>query len=888
MLGASKKLGAIALLGLCCAGAVSAPAATPVADNWVADPETQFLLDVRLRSLRLGDGVRAYQTPEGTCVVFGDFLNALDVPLKIDLAAKKAVGWAFKEEHNISIDASVSVVTYGKTTESIPRGAIRETAEGWCVETASLARWFGIGVKSKTNASALMLESEAKLPVELAIEREKRAAKIKPAKFDLGTLPQIRLPYRMWRAPALDFVVSGGLTYRARDGVRVDRSSSVYAAGEIARLSYDAQVSTDSKGVPNQLRLHAYRSDPEAGLLGPLRATHFGVGDVEGLDLGLGGTGVSGRGAVVTNRPLFNPTAFDKTRFEGDLPVGWEAELYRNGELLAFARPTSGRYAFEDVQLLYGENQISIILYGPQGQIRTREEMINVGQENVPPGKTWYWAGANQPERDVVAFRESVEALLLPKVQAAVSLEHGLDERTSVGAIARAMLVGDERVTFVEGSVRRSIGPALVEVAGGWESGGGRAARAQFAAKFGKVNVNGEAVVASNFHLDGQPRRSVKDFRLSADAPITIGRTFVAAHSDVTLTKYSNSSTQLEAAARLSTTLRRFNLATDLRYRRQFASGLSPPGQMEVSLIGSGGIGNVRLRGSSTMEVVPEARFRAAELSAYWSASERVDWEGAIAYEAGAKRARARISHVRRIDTMALSVTGEAATDGSVAVGFNLNFSLDPGAGLSLSRQPLAAAGAVRARVYRDRNDNGVRDPTEPFEKGTLVTTGTRVSAKPTDDRGTVLVGGLATFTPVAVGIDAGSLNDPNLVPRKALQVVVPRPGVPAEVEIALVGGGEIEGAVVKSGGIGFEGLTLELIDEAGRVVATTQTDYDGYFLFERAAYGRYSIRVAEGSAIAAKILPNLNAKAEVNEDRSTARLGAIPVTSIPQIASSD
>jgi hypothetical protein len=883
----SKKLGVIALLGLCCAGAIGAPAATPASDNWVADPEAQFLLDVRLRSLRLGDGVRAYETPEGTCVIFGDFLNALDVPLKIDLSAKKAVGWAFKEEHKILIDAASGVVTYGKITGNIPTGAIRETAEGWCVDSASLAKWFGIGVKPKTNASALILESEAKLPVELAIEREKRAAKIKPARFDLSTLPQIKLPYRMWRAPALDFVVSGGLTYRAHDGVRVDRSSSVYAAGEIARLSYDAQVSTDSKGVPNRLRLHAYRSDPEAGLLGPLRATHFGVGDVEGLDLGLGGTGVSGRGAVVTNRPLFNPTAFDKTRFEGDLPVGWEAELYRNGELLAFARPTGGRYAFEDVQLLYGENQISIVLYGPQGQIRTREEMINVGQENVPPGKTWYWAGANQPERDVVALRESVEALLLPKVQAAFSLEHGVDERTSVGAIARAMLVGDERVTFVEGSVRRSIGPALVEVAGGWETGGGRAARAQFAAKFGKVNLNGEAVVASNFHLDGQPRRSVKDFRLSADTPISIGRTFIAAHSDVRLTKYANSS-QLEAAARLSTTLRRFNLATDLRYRRQFASGLSPPGQMEVSVIGSGGIGNVRLRGSSTMEIAPEARFRAAELSAYWSASERVDWEGAVAYDAAAKRARARISHVRRIDTMALSVTGEAATDGSLAVGFNVNFSLDPSQGLSLSRQPLAAAGAVRARVYRDRNDNGVRDSSEPFEKGAFVTTGTRVAATPTDDRGMALVGGLATYMPIAVGIDASSLDDHNLVPKKALQVVVPRPGVPVEVEIGLVGGGEIEGAIVKSGGIGFEGLALELVDENGRVAATTRTDYDGYFLFERVAYGRYTVQVARASALAAKILPNLNAKAEVTEDRSTARMGSIPVIPSPQIASAE
>src|SRR6476661_4741499 len=112
MLQASKKLRAVTLIGLVCAGAISAPAATPIADGWSADPESQYLLDVNLRRLRLGDGVRAYQTPEGTCIVFGDFLNALDVPMKIDLAAKKASGWAFKEQHKISIDVSTGVVTY--------------------------------------------------------------------------------------------------------------------------------------------------------------------------------------------------------------------------------------------------------------------------------------------------------------------------------------------------------------------------------------------------------------------------------------------------------------------------------------------------------------------------------------------------------------------------------------------------------------------------------------------------------------------------------------------------------------------------------------------------------------------------------------------------------
>ncbi|WP_395624294.1 collagen binding domain-containing protein [Sphingomonas daechungensis] len=886
MLRGGKILGAFALVGALCAGA---PAATPFADSWSADPEGQFLLDVNLHRLRLGDGVRAYATPEGTCIVFGDFLAALDVPMKIDLAAKKASGWAFKEEHRISIDIASGAVTYGKSTENLVKGAVRETPEGWCVDSTALARWFGIGVKPNTNGSALILESDAKLPVELAIEREKRAAQIKPAKFDLSTLPQVKLPYRMWRAPALDFVVSGGVTYRANDGVRVDRSTSIYAAGEIAHLSYDARLSTDSKGIPSSLRVSAYRSDPDAKLLGPLKATHFGFGDVIGLDSGLGGSGASGRGAVVTNRPLFNPTAFDKTRFEGDLPVGWEAELYRNGELLAFARPTgSSRYVFEDVQLLYGENQISIVMYGPQGQIRTREEMINVGQENVPKGKTWYWAGANQPGRDVIAFHDSPDTLNLPKAQAAVSVEHGIDDRMSVGAIARTMLMGDERLTFVEGSIRRSIGPALVAVGVAWENGGGKAARAQVLAKFGKVNVSGEALLTDNFHLEGQRlRRSGKDFKLAVDAPFTVGKTFVSAHSDVRLIKYEDNSSQLEAAARLSTTLRRFNLATDVRYRRQYlANGPAPPGELEVSLIGSGGIGNVRLRGYGTFEVAPERRFRAAELSAYWSASEHVDWEGAVAYDPGAKRGRMRVSHIRRINTLALAVTGEAATDGSVAVGFNLNFSLDPNHGFGLSREPLAAAGAVRARVYRDRNDNGVRDPSEPFEKGALITTGTRITEKTTDERGSVLVGGLATFTPVAVGVDTTSLADPNLVPKKALQVVVPRPGVPAEVEIGLVGGGEIEGAIVKNGGLGFEGLTLELVDAQGKVIATTQTDYDGYFLFERAAYGRYTIRVAKDSAVAAKILPDLNTSTELTEERSVARLGSIQVTRIPTVAS--
>jgi hypothetical protein len=878
VLGGRKWLRKAAMLLALCAGGLAAAPAQAAAPAWAADPDDQFLLDVQIHQLRLGDGVRAYNTPEGTCVVLGDFLTTLDVPMHIDLTAKKASGWAFYETNRISIDYAGLTASHGGKSEPIAPGTIRETPEGWCVQATALARWFEIGVKPMTAGSVLLLQSEKKLPVELAMEREQRAARIKPAKFDLSSLPQVRIPYRMWRAPALDFVVSGGVTYRAQDGVRVDRQTSIYAAGEIAHLSYDAQVSTDQRGMPSSLRLRAYRSDPDGHLLGPAKATHFGFGDVEGFDSKLTGTAAYGRGAVITNRPLTSQSAFDRSRFEGDLPAGWEAELYRNDELLAFAKPSSDqRYVFDNVQLLYGENRIRIVLYGPQGQIREREETINVGQDNAPPGKTWYWAGFNQPSRDIVTLNKPPDGQNLPRAQATVALEHGIDDRTSVAALAREMLIGDEHVTFVEGTVRRSIGRAMLEVGGSRESNGGMAGRAQLLGKIGAMNINAQALVANDFHLNGGQLRNLRDYSLSLDAPLKLGRTVLPAHADVRLTDTMDGTKQLDAAARLSANFERFDLATEVHYQRQFlSSGVRSPGVTTIDLIGSGHIGDVRLRGTTEFDVSPRPQLRTAELEAYWSAGENTDWDGQLVYEGTAHRARARVSYIRRISTMAVALTGEAATDGSLAFGINLNFSLDPRHGFALSRQTLAQSGEVHATVYRDLNDNGIHDSGEPLEKGAMVTTGAQQAEKATDSKGSVVVGGLIPFQPIAVGLDVTSLADPMLVPKKALQVVVPRPGIPAEVEIGLVGGGDVEGALVKSGGVGFEGVDLELVDSAGKVVATQRTDYDGFFLFERVAYGSYTIRVSANSAAAAKIAADLGIHLTVNPDKALIRLGTI------------
>ena len=897
-----KALAVLALLG---AGtAVSASA--PVGDRWVADPDEQYMLDVNIHHLTLGDGARAYGTPEGTCIVFGDFLQALDVPMKIDLQTHKASGWAFKQANVLNIDAAARTVTHNGKSESIATTDIREVPEGWCVDSKALARWFALDLTPDTSVSMLTVESKDKLPVELAMERRNRAGMLKKdASLDLGGIPMVRLPYRMWRAPALEFIVNAGVTYHASSGLQVDRSASIYAAGEIAAMSYSAAIQGDLGGLPTSVRATLYRSDPDGELLGPLKATHVAVGDVEGLASAFGGGTGSGRGAVITNRPLTHPGTFDRTEFSGELAPGWDAELYRNGSLIGFynGEANDGRYHFRDVDLLYGDNEFDIVLYGPQGQVEHRREEANIGRDNVPPGKLWYWAGVRQPGTDLISFAHKTDppptpstVLAKPLRQSApelsVDVEYGVDDRLSVGALIRSTIIQDERMTFVEGSVRRSLGVALVEVAGALDTHGRMAGRAQVVAKLGSVNIH-----AASFYTNGFGTVSDKalksEQRLGLSAPVKLGSIRLPVGADVRLLKRMDGTSAIDASTRLGAQIGRFNLSSETRYTRELkrraADGDLAPEKLEASLIGTARLGRVRLRGLTRFDIIPHSRFRSAEMTASWSAGEHTDWEGGLAYEADFRRVRARVSHVHRFDMMGVALTGEAASDGSVAAGVSLNFSMDPFRGhFRPTSDKLASSGAVNARVYEDLNENGRRDAGEPVAARALITAGMRPSDRATDSGGEVTLGGLAPYVPVAIGIDQSSLDNPALTPEKPAQLIIPRPGVSAMVDIALVGGGSVEGIAVRDDHREYEGLDIELIDAAGHVVATARSDLDGYFLFERVRYGHYRLRLTSDTAAAIHAPRELAAEVEVTHERPLARIGMVTVKPAPQLATAE
>lgn len=863
----------------------------PALADWQPDPDEQWLFELRTSRYRLGDGVRGYARGTRACVDLGDMILALDLPIRLDRQLRRATGWAFDERRTLTIDRESGRVTVASHSEALAPGTIVDTPEGWCVDPEKLGEWLGVSLTSDLGNSILILESDTQLPFELAAQRRARAAQIRPqTSFNLADLPQATRPYRMFQMPSVDVAASAAVVHDARAG-RTTRLTQVelFASGEAFGASFDARFATNNDGAPQSLRVRAYRSDPAGGLLGPLRATHVAAGDVTSFSSPLSTQPVAGRGAIVTNRPLDLPEAFDRTTFRGDLPEGWDAELYRNGQLLGFASPDgNGRYEFVDVRLMYGMNRFEIVLYGPQGQVRRQVINIPVGMDAIPPQQTYYWAGFVQEDRDLVPLRDDKRPF--PRGwRATIGLERGLSRRMSVGAWATTLMIEDRRYTMVDASLRQSIATTLLELSGSYQSGGGRAARLFWLGTVGGNHFQLESLWAFNGYRSDRISLGIRgQHTLSWDRTVRIGQSVLPVHVGGRYLQRVDGQNRVEIGTRVAANWRNLSFTGQIDWLHSLSrSGTPAQDDVVATVLANARIGRYRLRGEAHIGLAGSGSEDKVALVAEWSQSERTDWRVELGYETGLGRARAGVAYTRRFDRLALTGYAEAATDGSLAAGISLSFGLGPDprdGGIRFSRQRLASEGQALATVFYDDNGDGLRQADEALAEGVVLTAGNAVADTPTGADGQALVGELTPFRPVVIGIDESSLGNPLVRPAVPGVVVTPRPGVFTELTLPLVSAGEVEGSLVRSGGSGIEGVDLEIVDARGNVRATTRTDFDGFFLFESVPYGRYQLRV---SALAAQAVGIDQALAPVLLDRAhqRVRLGALSVNARSDLA---
>ncbi len=673
------------------------------AADWSPSDDDALLFELRSGTIRLGDGVRGYSRVDDQCVVLADVVLALDLPIRVDRTSGRASGWVFAEAETLSVDSRANTVELAGRRRALSSGAVSVVPEGWCVGTAELGRWLGVTLRPDLANASLHIEASRKLPFELAAERRSRAASLRPARaFDLATLPQAATPYRAWRTPAVDVVASAGVTRLADTPMRRDVRFEIFASGEVAGVSVDARLASNARGLPDRLRARAYRADPTGGL--PLGATLIEAGDVSAVSSPLVAGGAQGRGVAITNRPLTQPDTFSTTTITGDLPAGWEAELYRNNELIAFAQPRSdGRYEFRAVPLRFGANALTVVLYGPQGQVRRQTQRVRVGEESIPPERTWYWMSANDAGHDLVALR-SVPRGTSDGGRGSIGLEHGLSKRTSVFAYAHTLRSDRARHTTVEGGVRHSFGAALAQVTGAWQPGGGWAGQLQVLGGTERSAVALSAFTSSDFVSDRIDRALRHEVSATVDTSVGRDGGAVPLHAGLRWRVDDSGRQRLGAELRASVAIRQFYLTGDIEWNRNRLPrlGLVGPGVdaiglttdafrpnavrptpraltvdgLSAALLASGAVGRVRVRGGARFVVGPETRLDRLDASAEWAGGERGRLRASVSYTPVGKRGLLALGYSRQFDRFALGGRLEAATDGSVAAGVDVQFSL--------------------------------------------------------------------------------------------------------------------------------------------------------------------------------------------------------------------
>ncbi|ANU06740.1 MSCRAMM family protein [Paraurantiacibacter namhicola] len=860
-------------------------AATP--STWQANEDDFILLEPQVKKYRLTFELRGYQTPGGTCVDLADVIQSFDLPVRLDKKSRRATGWLFSEQRTFTLDRDSNTVQIVNKRRDLRTGELYDTPEGWCVDTKSLSDWLGVSLTPNLFESVLKVESDAPLPFIQRIERESRAARLSGrAPTDLSKLPQARNDYQTFRLPSVDVV--------ARVGHKSDGSSTrttgqyeIFATGELASASFEARLASDDQGTPASLRMRAYRVQPEGGMLGPLDATQVGVGDVDYPGGQLAGGPAVGRGLFVSNQPLNRPNTFGKTVVRGALPVGWDAELYRNGQLLAFQpSPIDGRYEFE-VDLLLGRNELEIVLYGPQGQIRKDTRSIPVGYSALEPGKLEYWAGAVERNRDLISFSSSSVRPEGGWIFGA-GAQYGIDQRTSAGVSAQSMYLFGKQRYYVEGSVQRSLGPVLVNVTGAQEFGAGQAFRAEAIGRFGRTNFRAETFFTNGGYTSGTIRPDEKSAqRFEIDHSLKLGKQDMPVAFGFSRSVRRDGQKVNEFLLRGSLILPQVSLTGFVLHRD--VSGV-PPGSSEADQTRVGVLANTRflgfrMRGEAQFRISgPDQGFESARISADRAIGVRSDLRVDVQHFARTNVTQFGAGYIHQFDKFALQAGGTLDTRGSYGLNLFISFSVGPdplSGGWHMSNEKLAQRGQAAVSVFVDRNGNGRREPGEEALPNVGVTAGQFGSSAPTDEDGHAFVAGLDPYRQVLVGIDSSTLEDPFLVPRGKGVVVTPRPGVAATVELAVTPTGEVEGMLLDAEERPRPGVKLELVRSDGEVAATTISEYDGFFLFDRVPYGDYALRISADSARVLSVRRELATGLAVGDAQPVQNAGTIRLSPI-------
>lgn len=816
----------------------------PAGGAWGADGEPDYLFRVQMDGMVLSEDVGAYERGEETLLPLCELSSLTSLAIRME-GEERAVGFILDESRSFALDLNNGTVTVaGKRSRFDPQRVIARGREIY-VAARLLSEWLPMDLRVSREEQVVTVVAREQLPMQGMMQR-KALPRATPVAANLNSdngFPESTPEYRFLGAPFADFSV---LVDTAGDSLSGSKKGevrySLLTNGDLAWMTGTLFASASNDRL-DRLDLSFGRVSPDGALLGPLRASAYRIGAVQ-LPAMKGASRVTSPlyGFLVTNRSPSASSRFATHDILGQLPMGWDAELYYNGVPVGYLPPSDdGTYRFDSLPLQYGPNDFRVVLHGPHGEVRESRQRFLLDGLMVEPGKVVYTCGIN---RGVVAEPKKRTGLL--------TMDIGLTKRLSAFAgIAATGREEEEERGFLGLGLRGTLGSSFSSLDYVRSKDGGNALFLTLSSHAvpGVYLFLDQAILrrfeSEVFPSEANPLVSLTQLRLEGSLPL---ETRLPYSVEGFLARRQNGDLAPGGSLRVTGGVAGVSVTTQLaaRYenRQTDVTGLV--------LVGTA-LRDFSIRGQAAWSIVPSARIEAVQLAGSKEMGRGYQMIGAVNHEPkhGAYGVTAGLS--KRAGSFSFTLSAGWDSPGSYRASAQLSFGLgmDPvTARPLLDASPVAASGAARAVAFVDRNGNGRRNDGEPVLKDVRFSLDGAVLPDRTGDDGTIIIRQLQPGSPVELAVVAESATDPFLSPAVRGHRFTPRPGVMGVFDLPFVPSGEIDGVVKAAGSHGdvpLAGVYLVLTDAGGRETGATRSDQSGYYLFKGVRAGNYRVALRKG-----------------------------------------
>ncbi len=657
---------------------------------------------------------------------------------------------------------------------------------------------------------ALLVEGKGKLPIEQKWERERRQKMLSRNGITDET-PIVNFDYGLLGPPSFDLSASylkngrEDINYSFKGGME-----ALYGTASIFGRGVGDDELTDLRLAWEKLHSDWFTQ----------------LGDVFAPPIELVAQAEAGRGINFSNVPIENATQFGTDTITGDLLDGWEVELYRGTTLLDVRRSDgSGRFIFRDVPLLFGENNIILKFYGPQGQFRQESRPVNIGRGMAPEGTMWSRFSFTEQGRNLFLGRNSQTRGHIEGFRGYGEVFYGLSKRlTLTSSVTSFMSATLDRRTLGKAGFLTSYFGSSLKFDFLADDNDGYGIQSSLFSRFMGWGVQYDHVEFFDLRTDLEPNlkrsRKLRMYRGFRNVFVDLSAQQRVQTFDVTRYEYN---------AKVSGNVGPVLLTND--WNANYGGGTD---FTRGNLLANGRVmPNLLLRANVNYEVDPEVEFRSIQTTLDYRPrkdmtlrlnvvknlidqkdyviSQSILWEG---------------------NKVGLGLTASYSTVQDFQVIASVTFSLSPklSGGYQMNRNPSTNVGTVNVRVFLDHDQDGKYDSeTDELLKSIRL----KNRSEESDRNGMIAVKGPA-YRLAHIRIDENSLPDPFMVTAPSV-AVRPRPTHINTMNIPVWETGEIEGQAEP-------GELVELID-GGKVIATTHAEFDGFFLFEKLRFKVYRVR---------------------------------------------